>query len=146
MLKVASRVQKIEVFIKGWNFASCSCLFASLQVALWKKNFSWRKETTLFSYFHNEIIFCCTELFECAFNFKFSWNIFIFLIINTNQTSKEQDLNFIESATYFGSRHRECPGSLCLEVNFQTCNFTLQAFLRILVTSFWPALKRLIKF
>ena len=111
-----------------------------------KKIFSWRKETTLFSYFHNEIIFCCAELFECAFNFKFSWNIFIFLNINTNQTSKEQDLNFIESATYFGSRHRECPGSLCLEVNFQTCNFTLQAFLRILVTSFWPALKRLIKF
>ena len=27
-LKVASRVQKIEVFQKGWSFASCSC-FAS---------------------------------------------------------------------------------------------------------------------
>ena len=46
--KAASRVQKIEVFKKGWNFSSCSCLLASLQVASWKNIFSWRKETSFF--------------------------------------------------------------------------------------------------
>ena len=46
--KVASRVQKIEVFKKGWNFASCSCLLASLQVASWKNIFSWKKGTSFF--------------------------------------------------------------------------------------------------
>ena len=40
-----------------------------------------------------------------------------------------------------GAVVKRCPGSLCLEVNCQTYNFTLQAFLSILVTSFWPALK-----
>ena len=92
--KVASRVQKIEVFKKGWNFASCSCLLASLQVASWKIIFSWRKETSFFPLFLLWIIFCCTEVLECAF-------IFIFLNINTNQTSKEHDLNFMRSSYLF---------------------------------------------
>ena len=35
-----------------------------------------------------------------------------------------------------GAAVERSPGSLYLEVNCQTCNFTLQAFLRILVTSF----------
>ena len=48
MFKVASRVQKIEVFKKGWNFASCCCLLASLQIASWKNSFSWGKETAFF--------------------------------------------------------------------------------------------------
>ena len=76
-------------------------VFLVLQVAPWKNIFSRRKETAFFSSFHYEIFFCCAELFECAFNFKFCWNIFIFLNNNTNQTSKEQDLNFIRSSHLF---------------------------------------------
>ena len=33
------------------------------------------------------------ELLDCAFSFKFYLNVFTFLNINTNQTSKEQYLN-----------------------------------------------------
>ena len=67
-----------------------------------KKHFLlWTKETAFFPYFYHKIIFYSAELFEFAFNFKFYWNIFIFLNINTNQTSKEQYLNW-EAATYFG--------------------------------------------
>ena len=66
--KVAPRVEKTEVFKKGWNFASC---FAACII---KKGFFlllWRKETAFFLHFHHEIIFYSAELFECAFNFKF---------------------------------------------------------------------------
>ena len=66
-----------------------------------KKHFHRGKKRRFFPYFHYEIIFCCAELFECILNFKFCWNIFIFLNINTNQTSKEQDLNFIRSSHLF---------------------------------------------
>ena len=74
--KVAPRVEKTKVFKKDWNFASCSC-FAN---CIMKKVFLLRrKETALFPYFHYKIIFCSTELFECPFNFKFRYNIFICL-------------------------------------------------------------------
>ena len=49
-----------------------------LRVASWKNIFSWRKKAAFFPYFHPEIIFCCAELFKCAFNFKLCLNIFIF--------------------------------------------------------------------
>ena len=58
-----------------------------------------------FPYFHYKIILCCTGLFECTFNFKFCQNIFIFLNINTNQTSSKRIL--WEAATYFGRSYRE---------------------------------------
>ena len=57
-------------------------------------------------YFHYEIIFSCTKLFECTFNFKFFQNIFIFLNINTNQTLKKIQV-FWEAATFFGRSYRE---------------------------------------
>ena len=48
-----------------------------LRVASWKNFFfSWRKEMAFFPYFQYEIIFCWAELFECAFNFEFCYNIF----------------------------------------------------------------------
>ena len=59
-----------------------------------------------FPYFHYEIIFCCTELFECTFNFKFCQNIFIFLNINTNQTLSKIWILW-EAATYFGKSYWE---------------------------------------
>ena len=99
--KVAFRVEKTEVFKKGWNIAGCS-RFAS---CIMKKHFlSWRRETTFFSYFHYEIIFCCAEVFECAFNFRFCENSFIFLNMNINQISKDQDLNFTRSSYFVSSR------------------------------------------
>ena len=61
----------------------------------------WTKEIAFFSYFYHGIIFYSTELFDYAVNFKFYPNVFIFLNINTNQTSKGQYLN-LEAATYFG--------------------------------------------
>ena len=75
---------------------------------------------SFFPLFHYEIIFYCAELFECVFNFKICWSIFIFLNINTNQASKEQDLNFIRSSYLFW----ELPWRGALEVNCQACNFT----------------------
>ena len=82
-----------------------------------KHNFLlWMKETALFPYFYHGIIFYSTELFDCAVNFKFYLNIFIFLNINTNQTSKEQYLNQ-EAATYFGiSRTKRFCRSSCPNV------------------------------
>ena len=59
-----------------------------------------------FPYFHYEIIFCYTKLFECTFNFKFCQNIFIFLNINTNQTLRKIRILW-EAATYFGRSYRE---------------------------------------
>ena len=72
----------------------------------------WTKETaTVFIYFYLEIIFCSGELFDYVVNFKFYLNIFIFLNLNTNQTSKEQylikKLLLISGLTvqrYFGSK------------------------------------------
>ena len=71
--QVASRVQKIEVYKKGCNFASWSCFASNIMK---KHFFSWRKEMAFFPYFHYETIFCWAELFECAFNFEFCYNIF----------------------------------------------------------------------
>ena len=89
--KVAPRVEKTEVFRKGWNFANRT-YFAS---CIMKKHYFllWTKETAFFPYFYHGIIFYSAELFDCAVNFKFYLNIFIFLNINTNQISKEQYLN-----------------------------------------------------
>ena len=96
-LKVGSRVPKIKVFKKGWNFAS-SCFVS----CFWKNIFFFMEQRNgVFPYIHYEIIFCCAELFECTFNFNFCQSIFIFLNINKNQTSKEQDLNFIRSSHVF---------------------------------------------
>ena len=84
--KLRSSEKKIsEYFANGTYFASC----------IMKKHFFllWTKETVFFTYFYHGIIFNSTELFECAVNFKFYLSIFIFLNINTNQTSKEQYLN-----------------------------------------------------
>ena len=35
-----------------------------------------------------------------------------------------------------GAALEMCSGSICLKVNREACNFTLRAFMRILVTSF----------
>ena len=51
------------------------------------------EKNSVFPYFYHGIIFYSAELFDCAVNFKFYLKIFIFLNINTNQTSKEQYLN-----------------------------------------------------
>ena len=100
LVKVVSMAQKIEVLKKGLKF--CKLHHEK------KKKFHGTKKRLFFRYFHYEIIFCCAELFECAFNFKFCQNIFIILNINTNQTSKEQDFNFIRSSLlFFGSSCRE---------------------------------------
>ena len=90
-LKVAPRVEKTEVFEKGSDFANrtyfASCIMRKHDFLL------WAKEKAFFPYFYHEIIFYSAELFVCAVNFKFYLNIFIFLNINTNQTSKEQYSN-----------------------------------------------------
>ena len=54
----------------------------------------WMKKTAFSPYFYHGTIFCSAELFHCAANFKFYLNFFIFLNIITNQTSKEQYLNY----------------------------------------------------
>ena len=85
-VKVATRVEKTDVFRKGWIFANRT-YFASCMI---RKYYNQR---FFFPYFYHGIIFYSAELFYCTVNFKFYSNIFIFLNINTNQTSKEQYLN-----------------------------------------------------
>ena len=57
--KVVSRVQKIVVFKKGWNFVV-------LRVASRKTPLIF-----LFSLQSYLLLICCAEQCECAFNFKF---------------------------------------------------------------------------
>ena len=89
--KVAPRVEKTVVFRKDWNFENWT-YFAS---CVMRKHYFLlcMKKTAFFPYFYHGVIFYSTELFDCAVNFKFYLNIFIFLNINTNQTSKEQYLS-----------------------------------------------------
>ena len=95
MVKVASRVQKIEVFGKGWNFAICFC-FASCIME--KYYFFHRgKKRCFFPYFHYEVIFCYAELFECAFNFQDA------LLGRRQFLATESPLKMMENAFYFTS-------------------------------------------
>ena len=108
--KVTITFEKTEVFKKGWKFAHCT-YFSN---CIMKKHYFllWTKETaTVFPYFYLEIIFYSGEPFDYVVNFKFYLNIFIFLNLNTNQTSKEQylikKLLLISGLTvqrYFGSK------------------------------------------
>ena len=68
VIKVAPRVEKTEVFRKGWNFAN-QIYFASCKM---RKHFFllWTKEILFFSYFYHGIIFYSAELFDSAVNFK----------------------------------------------------------------------------
>ena len=67
-----------------------------------KRYFYYRgKKMCFFSCLHHEIIFYSAELFDSAFNFKLSWNIFMFLNVITNQASKEQGFNFIRGCHLF---------------------------------------------
>ena len=95
-LKVAPEVEKTEVFRKGWNFENQTYFVSCIM----RKHYflSQTKEKVFFPYFFH--ILYSFELFDCAVNFKFYLNIFIFLNMNTNQTSKEQYLNY-KVATYF---------------------------------------------
>ena len=121
---------------KNRNFASCFC-FAS---CIMRKHYFCQggKTRRSFPYFHYKFIFCCAELFDA----HSILNLNLFLNINTNQTSRKQVLNFIKSSHIFS----EQPQRSVLEVNCQDCNFTLLAFLRILVIFFQPVLKNLSKF
>ena len=94
-----------------------------LQVESWRNAFFVLEERNgVFCYFHHEIIFY----------YQLCWNIYMFLNINTNETSKEEDLDFIRSSLLFWEK----PQRGALEVNCQAGNFILLAFLRILVTFF----------
>ena len=83
----------------------------------------------VFYYFHYQIVIYCVELFECTFNFKFCENIFIFLIINTIQISKEQfykkqPLNLVAAV-------EKCSGSKLLSgLQLSMCNIILSALFR----------------
>ena len=103
---MASSVQKIEVFKNLLKF--CKLLLFVLKFAshiMKKYLFMEEINSFFFPYFYYEIIFCCTGLFECTFNFKFCQSIFIFLNINSNQTSSNKML--WEASTYFGRSCRE---------------------------------------
>ena len=109
---MAPRVEKTEIFKKGWNFASrtyfASCIMRKHYFLL------WTKETAFFSYFYHGIIFYSVELFQCAVNFKFYLNMFIFLIIN-----KGAIFQLRSSHLYWGQPYKEV-----LEVTCQACKFT----------------------
>ena len=138
-IKVAPRVEKTEVFKTGWKFANRAC-FASCII-----------KKTLFIMDERKSVFCLILTMKLSstglkyLNVHSTLNFaktFLFFNINTNQTSKEQDLNFIRSSQLFWQQ----PWRGVLEVNCQACNFTLQASLRILVAFFRPVLKNLLNF
>ena len=102
----------------------------------WKKHYSFyyrAKKWHFFPYFYCEIIFYRTELWDCTLNIKFCWDVFIFLNININQTTKEQDLNCIRNSHLMWE---QLYGGV-LELKCQACALTKKwtpfwAFLRIL--------------
>ena len=93
----------------------------------------WTKETAFFPYFHHGIIFYSAELFDCAVNFKFYMNTFVFLNINTNQTSKQQYLN-LEAVIYFGIGRTKRFWKKSVRPTISQVFYPLRVFLRILVT------------
>ena len=93
-----------------------------------------KRNGVFFPYFRYEIIFYWVELFECPFNFKFCQNVFIFL---NNEAGFE---------IYKKQPLQVQPQRGILEVNCQASNFTLRAFLRILVAFFRPVLNNLLRF
>ena len=95
-----------------------------LRVISWKNIFFMEERNSVFVLIFTELIFCYAELFECAFNFKFCWNIFIFLNINTNQTSKEKFECYKKQPLILGAAVERCSWNISLEVNGQACNFT----------------------
>ena len=91
------------------------CLFAS---CIMRKHFLlWTKETAFFGYFYNEIIFYSAELFDCAVNFKFYLNIFIFL--NITQIKHQKSNIWIKKQPLQDQLFKEF-----LEVRCHVCNFT----------------------
>ena len=101
----------------------------------------WTKETAFFPYFHHGIIFYSAELFDCAVNFKFYMNIFVFLNINTNQTSKQQYLN-LEAVIYFGISRTKRFWKKSVRPTVSQVFYPLRVFLRILVTFSRPVFCR----
>ena len=118
-IKAVLRVEKTEVFKTGWNFACCSC-FASYTMKKHHLLSCRNKKKKVFPYFHHEIIFYCVELFKWIF--KFYENIFMFLNINTNHTSKEHDLNSTRSNHLFLEQLQID----ALGVKCQACSFNLR--------------------
>lgn len=74
---VVAVVEKTDAFKKRLKF-HISCLFCKFDN---EKTLFFIMEVKLafFSYFYNGIIFYSAEPFDCVFNFKFYFNIFIFL-------------------------------------------------------------------
>ena len=81
--------RKLRSSKKVETIASCS-YFAS---CIMKKKFMEQRNSLFSPYFHYGIIFCCAELCEWVFNFKFYWNIWIFLNIKGNA-------QFVQNVTY----------------------------------------------
>ena len=66
----------------------------------------WKKETAFFPFLYHGIIFYSAELLDCAINFKFYLNIFIFLQ-HKHKSGIKGDQPYKET----------------LEVKYQACNF-----------------------
>ena len=109
---MASRIQKIYVFKKGLNFASCSC-FAS---CIMKKTFFFhagkKRRFFLFSPWNYLLLHSAAEQFEFAVSFKGA----------RFEIYKKQSI-------ILGAAIENYFGSICLEVNCQACNFTGHIFL-----------------
>ena len=105
MLKVASRVQKIEVFKKGWNFASCS-FFASLQVPSWKNFFMKERNSFFFLIFTMKVSSAALSYLNAHSTLNFART---FLYSSTTLIKHQRSKIWIlpEGATFFGSSYRE---------------------------------------
>ena len=114
---MAPRVEKTEVFRKGWNFANRTYFPNSVM----RKYYFllWTKETAFFSCFHQGIIFCSAELFDCTVNFEFYLNIFIFFKHKHKSNIKGAIFEIRSSHLIWHQLYKEV-----LEMKCQVCNFT----------------------
>ena len=123
---MAPRVEKTEVFKKGWKFTNrtyfTSCIMKKHYFLL------WTKETLCFPYFYCEIVFYSAELFHCGVNFKFYKNIFIFLNINTNQKHQRSNIWIKKQPLISGSAVQRGFGSKVSGLQFHRCFILYECF------------------
>ena len=113
--KIVSRVWKFEFLKKDGNFCIASWIMK-------KHFFHGGKKRCFLPCFHCKIIFCCAELFDCAFNFIFLEHFYIFKQHKTNIKGARFEF-YTKQPLILGVTVERCSGGICLDVNCQASNF-----------------------
>ena len=124
---MAPRVEKAEVFKKGWNFPNENC-FASCIMKFFF--LLWTKETAFFLIFTMELFFTALSYLTAQltlnftwikFNLKFNLNlIYLYIFKHKHKSNIKGAIFELRSSHLF----RDQPYKEVLEVKCQACNFT----------------------